>query len=585
MLIALLGLALAANSFVGASRCGGCHQTEFETQRRSHHASALRPILQSPLPEKLLGHTVREKNGLIFDYMRAEQGMRVTVKNGASESTAILEWAFGAGAQGITAVGRIDSAYFEHRVSWYTRENRAALTIGHAAEPPSGAAALGRRESADVIYRCFNCHATGVKSPADLSGLRAGVECERCHGPGGLHAANPSKASIRNPGRLSPRALVEACGECHRLPEANAQPAEPERENPESVRFAPIGLMASRCFQRSGALSCLTCHSPHADARLDAAFYLSKCLSCHAAPSTANSRCRRGAREDCLPCHMPKSSPLPYLTFTDHRIRIIKAAAQESRVEVRLRESRKYDEAGDPARAVAEAQAAIELEPRNLAARLLLGEIFLSHNTPGPAVEIFSDALAIAPDSVLAHLGRGLALRDMQRFDDAENELTYCLTRDPKLGIALDALGGMYLQISQAAKLMTVAKRYIDANPSDHRGYYYLAAAAEHEKRDGVDVQDLLRHALKLNPNFAASHALLGKVLTQQDRLEDGARELERAIQLRPDYAPAHYYLANAYRKLGRAPDATREFQTFRDLNEKQRSQPSLVYHRGQENN
>jgi tetratricopeptide (TPR) repeat protein len=280
---------------------------------------------------------------------------------------------------------------------------------------------------------------------------------------------------------------------------------------------------------------------------------------------------------------MPKSSPLPNLTFTDHRIRIIKAAAQGDFVEARLRASRKYDEAGDPARAVAEAQAAIELEPRNLAARLQLGQIFLSHNTPAPAVEIFSDALAIAPDSVVAHLGRGLALRDMQRFDEAEKELTFCLARDPKLGIALDALGGIYLQISQAEKLMKVARQYIETNPSDHRGYYYLAAAAEHDKQEGVDVSSLLRHALKLNPNFAASHALLGKVLTQQDRLDEGVTELERAVQLRPDYAPAHLYLGNAYRKVGRTADATREFQTLRELNEKQRSQPSLTYHRGQE--
>src|SRR6266702_3618538 len=135
MLIALLALAFAANDFVGVSHCGGCHPAQFEAQRRSHHASALRPILQSLLLEKLIGHTMREKNGLRFDYAPAEQGIRVTAKSGASESSATLEWAFGAGAQGITAVGRISSGYFEHRVSWYTREERAALTIGHGAEP------------------------------------------------------------------------------------------------------------------------------------------------------------------------------------------------------------------------------------------------------------------------------------------------------------------------------------------------------------------------------------------------------------------------------------------------------------------
>src|SRR5205823_2739636 len=158
---------------------------------------------------------------------------------------------------GITAVGRTGDRYFEHRVSWYTKEDRAGLTIGHAAEPPSGAAALGREQSAETIYRCFQCHATGVESGPDLSVLRAGVECERCHGPGELHAKSPSAASIINPGRRAARGLVEACGECHRLPTAGAESSEPERASPESIRFAPIGLLASRCFQASGKLSCV----------------------------------------------------------------------------------------------------------------------------------------------------------------------------------------------------------------------------------------------------------------------------------------------------------------------------------------
>ena len=582
MFTALLSLALfAANDFVGATQCGACHPAQFDSQRQTHHAAALAPILNSPLPAKLAGHTVREKNGLAFDYRPAAGGLSVTAKRDAWQSSAILEWGFGAGAQGITAVGRTGGHYFEHRVSWYTREERAGLTIGHTADPPEGAAALGLQLSADAVYRCFHCHATGVERGPDLSGLRAGVECERCHGPGKPHATSPSAASIVNPGRRSPRVLVEACGECHRLPAPGAQSYEPERASPDSIRFAPIGLMASRCFQESGKLSCLTCHDPHKDARRDAPFYIEKCLGCHAAAAAASSECRRVAREDCLPCHMPKSSPIPFLTFTDHRIRVVRTAYQAGDVEARLRASRMYDQAGDPARAVSEAQAAIDNDPRNLAAYLQLGQIFLTHNTPAPAVEIFSDALEIAPDSLLAHLGRGLALKDSERFEEAEKELTFCLNRDPKMGIAFDALGGLYLQTSDTARLETLSKQYIQVNPSDYRGYYYLAAATERAKEDSAPAEEWIRRSLELNPKFAASHALLGKLLTQQSRLDEAVRELERAVQLRPDYPPAHLYLGNAYYRLGRSADAARQFQLLRELNEKQQSRPSLVYHRG----
>ena len=584
MLTALLSLALAAADFAGSAQCAPCHRAQYDKQRLSHHAGSLAPILKSALPQKLAGHTVRESNGLAFTYATAPNGLSVSVTRGAGHSSATLEWAFGAGVQGITPVGRIGGSYFEHRVSWYPKEGRAGLTIGHHADAPAPIAeALGQPQSAGTISRCFNCHATGVKSGPDLSGMRPGIECERCHGPGRRHMESPSAKSIVNPGRLSPRAVVESCGECHRLPASGAASRTPELENPESIRFAPIGLMASRCFQASGRMSCLTCHYPHEDARQDAEFYAEKCLGCHTASATAmGSQCRRATSRNCLPCHMPKSSPIPFLEFTDHRIRIIAASSPiETQVKARLLASRRYDEQNDPARAVSEAQAAIELDPRNLAARLQLAQIFLSHNTPEPALEIFSDALRIAPDSLVARLGKGLALKELQRFDEAVTELTACLDRDPRMGLAFDALASLYLQTSEYAKLSVLSQQYLQRSPSDYRGYYYLAAAKEREKDDNPGAEQLLRRSLELNPNFAASYALLGKLLTEDNRLDEAVRELERAIQLRPDYPPAHLYLGNAYRKLGRDTDSTSEFELLRRINEQQRSRPSLVYHRG----
>src|SRR5262249_2940100 len=149
------------------------------------------------------------------------------------------------------------------------------------------------------------------------------------------------------------------------------------------------------------------------------------------------------------------------------------------------------------------------------------------------------NALEIAPDSLLAHLGRGLAWKDLGRFDEAEKELAWCLTRDPAMTVAFDALGGMYLEISESAKLAALSRERIQTHPSDYRGYYYLAAAKEHEKEDTAGAEELLRRSLQLNTNFAASHALLGKLLTQENRPEEALRELERAVQLRPDYPPA----------------------------------------------
>lgn len=91
----------------------------------------------------------------------------------------------------------------------------------------------------------------------------------------------------------------------------------PELEDPVSVRFAPVGFLASECFKKSKTFSCITCHDPHADPRpATDTFYTAVCRKCH--DNTHSS----AAKAACVACHMKTASPLADLTFTDHRIRI-----------------------------------------------------------------------------------------------------------------------------------------------------------------------------------------------------------------------------------------------------------------------
>ncbi|MBV8830536.1 MAG: hypothetical protein JO108_15025 [Acidobacteriaceae bacterium] len=246
----------------------------------------------------------------------------------------LLEWAFGAGVQGSTAVGQLGNQFIEHRFSYYSRIQDLAPTFGHPPRVITPIAELGVLQDSKTITRCFSCHGTGAQqtpSGPDLTGLLPGVQCERCHGPGSSHIQAVRdgaqlaiiRREIANPGRLPALAQIQFCGQCHRLPGPDTGDA-PELENPVTIRFAPVGLLASRCFREGKTLSCLNCHNPHEDLkpRTDLS-YTRTCVRCHAADTQSVKLCRRKQGGICVTCHMPQGSVSPYLTFTDHRIRVV----------------------------------------------------------------------------------------------------------------------------------------------------------------------------------------------------------------------------------------------------------------------
>ncbi|MBI3278353.1 MAG: hypothetical protein HYZ57_00765, partial [Acidobacteria bacterium] len=90
----MLGLLLlSAPLFVGSKTCAACHPRIVANQAKTAHARALAP---------------------------------------AADRRVKADWAFGAGAQAITYVSRLDEDhYLEHPLSYYTAAKALAPTPGH----------------------------------------------------------------------------------------------------------------------------------------------------------------------------------------------------------------------------------------------------------------------------------------------------------------------------------------------------------------------------------------------------------------------------------------------------------------------
>jgi Zn finger protein HypA/HybF involved in hydrogenase expression len=248
-----------------------------------------------------------------------------------------IQWAFGSGDQGITFVSQLEQErYIEYSFTWYRATQAIALTAGHSqTQPVSLAQALGVVydvfSTPATVLACFQCHSTGAVGLGDnfeIQPAELGVRCEVCHGPGEAHVAavqqgdpGKAKALIMNPGSLSAAKINQLCGDCHRLPSSAAGAF--DFSNPWHVRHQPPYLSQSRCFRESqGKLTCFTCHDPHQRLQRNATeHYSARCTSCHSdAAHPALPASAAAPLADCIACHMPKVTPQPYLSFTNHWI-------------------------------------------------------------------------------------------------------------------------------------------------------------------------------------------------------------------------------------------------------------------------
>jgi hypothetical protein len=289
-----------------------------------------------------------------FKIVRQGSQSIYSVTDGVKTISEPILHCFGQGRNGQTYLLKYNGSYYESRVSFYSDTKGLDITIGYSRTPPATLEeALGRLTPPDEVRSCYGCHTTGAVSGTQLNldKMMPGVSCEACHGPGEKHvlamkAGKYEEKNILNPAKLGPDIVTqELCASCHRSAEDVS--FMPDRAGINNVRFQPYRIFNSPCYADDQRISCTACHNPHQKLTREISFYDSKCLACHtnnngAKPAVLLKTFAQVNQQppdlkptapscpvetkNCASCHMPKIElPGTHTTFTDHRIRVVRA--------------------------------------------------------------------------------------------------------------------------------------------------------------------------------------------------------------------------------------------------------------------
>jgi len=215
---------------------------------------------------------------------------------------------------------------------------------------------------------------------------------------------------------------------------------------------------------------------------------------------------------------------------------------------------------GQAREAEREARKARQLNPDSVAARCALGQALLAEGDVDAAGRTAAQAVALDPTLPQARYLLGVADAQRRDYRSAAHELTECLRLAPDFLPAASALARVYTFMgreSEAVALLTdLLARHADADK-------VLAAlgAVQYQQSNYDDAIGQYHAALELNPNSALYHAELARVCVDANRLSDAIQAGEQAVRLAPEIGQYHAILGLAYDFSRMGVQAEREFR------------------------
>ena len=220
---------------------------------------------------------------------------------------------------------------------------------------------------------------------------------------------------------------------------------------------------------------------------------------------------------------------------------------------------------------------------RDYRALIARGDASLGAEQTFTAIEAYSGAIALRPDSMLAHLRLAEIYHRRGNLDEAAREFRLAANLDQAATRPLEELGDVLYQQRRFDRAADAYARAVRLDDRSARVGYKLALA----RYGGGDVDEALHavmQSLALDGRSADAHYLLGLCLRDNGRADEARRAFEHAVAIAPALVAAREELVDLYRAAGRSADEIDQLQTLAALDRTHVERAialGLAHHRG----
>ena len=206
--------------------------------------------------------------------------------------------------------------------------------------------------------------------------------------------------------------------------------------------------------------------------------------------------------------------------------------------------------------------AARERDYRSYLAR---GDAALRDEQTFGAIEAYSGAVALRPDSMLPHLRRGEAYQRRGELEEAARDFRMAATLDPTATRPLEALGDVLYQMKRFERAAEAYTRHLRVDDRSS-GVSYKLALARYRTGDIDAALGTLDTTLRLNDRLSDATYLRGLCLRDKRRTDEALEAFKKTVVLAPDHIAAREELADLYGSSGRHDEEIEQLQMIAGL-------------------